>query len=513
MTDTLYLECYSGISGDMAVAALLDLGADQEVLKAALESLPLEGFEIEISRVKKSGLDVCDFRVKLDPEHENHDHDMEYLHGSVCREETSVRQHHSQSSDHHSLSDARAAQQRFSRTETVHHSLSDARAAGQSLSQTRAIQQPVKPHDFTGTLHHHLADARKNAHEQLYGHGPEEKAAHHEHHEHRGLSEVLDILKDSKLSARAKETAGKIFRILAEAEAKAHGVPIEKVHFHEVGAVDSIVDIAALAVCMDNLKITKVIVPEIYEGGGFVRCQHGMIPVPVPAVVNIAEAYGIALHFTHTEGELVTPTGAAFVAAVRTSDRLPERFIIKKTGMGAGKRKYERPSLLRAMLLEECPAEEPEENGKKDTVFRLETNIDDCSGETLGYVMELLFRAGARDVYYTPVFMKKNRPAYQLNVLCAGEQVPEMEKLLFRETTTIGIRKLEMERTVLERAEVSVQTSLGTADVKVCILPDGEKRYYPEYESVKKLAAQHEISYQEAYIRVRTEAADSAFLP
>lgn len=429
LANTLYLECASGISGDMTVAALLDLGADQEVLRKAVGSLPVEGFSIEISRVKKSGLDACDFLVKLDAEHENHDHDMEYLHGN---------------------------------TEMPH---SHPHEAGAHM------------HDTAGSHHHH-------------GHG----------HVHRGLNEVLEIIGQADLSDRARNTAVRIFTILAEAEAKAHGVPLDQVHFHEVGAVDSIVDIVAAAVCLDDLDITEVIVPQICEGRGFVRCQHGVIPVPVPAVVNIAQANDLSLHLTQIEGELVTPTGAAIVAAVRTAQNLPDAFTIKKTGMGAGKRNYERPGLLRAMLIDRT------EKPAGDVVCRLETNIDDCTGESLGYVMERLFEAGARDVHYTPVYMKKNRPAYQLNVICDKESVPEMEQIIFQETTTIGIRKMEMERTVLERSEMKVHTSLGDAEVKACILPDGEKRYYPEYSAAERLAKKHCISYQAAFETIKREA-------
>lgn len=444
MGNTLYLECASGISGDMTVAALLDLGADQEVLKKAIGSLSVEGFSIEISRVKKSGLDACDFMVRLDAEYENHDHDMEYLHGTEA---------HAHGNEEH---------------------------------------------------YSHLHDSEnhyQHSHDSTDGHQP-----HHSHsHMHRGLHEILGIINQAELTDRAKDTAVRIFTILAKAEAKAHGVPLEQVHFHEVGAVDSIVDIVAAAVCLDNLDITEVIVPRICEGRGFVRCQHGVIPVPVPAVVNIVEANDLPLHLTDTEGELVTPTGAAIVAAVRTAQCLPESFAIKKTGMGAGKRTYDRPSLLRAMLIERAE-KQAEEKPKKDVVCRLESNIDDCTGESLGYVMEKLFEAGARDVHYTPVYMKKNRPAYQLNVICDRESVPEMERIIFRETTTIGIRRMEMERTVLERSERKVCTSLGEAEVKVCTLPDGEKRCYPEYSSAERLAKENHISYQEAFERIKREA-------
>lgn len=438
MGNTLYLECYSGISGDMTVAALLDLGADVEVLDKVLKSIPVSGFETKISRVKKAGLDVCDFAVILDGAHENHDHDMEYLHG-----------HHPENENHE---------------HECHH---------------------------------------EHYHEQGQQHTQE----------HRGLADILKIIEQSEASERAKETAERIFRILAHAEAKAHGVPMEEVHFHEVGAVDSIVDILAAAVCLDNLDIENVIVPELYEGRGTIRCQHGVIPVPVPAVLNIVNEHDIRLHLTNVEGELVTPTGAAIAAAMTASRKLPERFRIKKTGLGAGKREYNCPGFLRAMLIEE-----PENLNEKDMmheniihenmiqgdiIYKLETNIDDCSGEELGFVMEQLLTAGARDVSYSPIFMKKNRPAYQLNVICAKEQISGMEEIIFRGTTTIGIRRMEMERAVLPRENRTVHTRFGEAEVKVCTLPDGEKRYYPEYRSTAAFAKKHGISYKEAYREIQ----------
>ena len=410
---TLYMECYSGISGDMTVAALLELGADEQALFQALKSLPVNGFDVKIIRVKKAGLDVCDFHVLLDKEHENHDHDMEYLHG------------HSHGEGH---------------------------------------------------MHDH-GHSHGEGHEHGHGH----EAGHT--HEHRGLPEIIHIIEHAALTDGAKAIAIRIFEILAEAEAKAHGVPKEQVHFHEVGAVDSIVDIVAAAFCIDNLNITEVIVPKLYEGCGCIRCQHGIIPVPAPAVVNIVEANGLSLHLTDVEGELVTPT-----------DRLPERFSIGKTGMGAGKRNYDRPGILRAMLIDTDMADDVQ----KDEICKLETNIDDCSGENLGYTMECLLKAGARDVHYTPVYRKKNRPAYQLSVICRPEDIKSMERIIFEETTTIGIRRTFMERSVLGREIRSVHTPLGEAQVKVCRL-HGREEYFPEYDSVIALCREHKKSYQEVY--------------
>ncbi len=431
MGNTVYLECYSGISGDMTVAALLDAGADRQALEKALRSLPVHGYEVEVSRVKKAGLDVCDFHVRLDAEFENHDHDMEYLHG------------HSHSHE----------------------------------------QERVHPHEN----HYHDEEAHNHTHAHEHHHS-------HTHggHTHTGLKEIMDIIGQGQLSDRAKETAVQIFQVLAKAEAKAHGVPIEEVHFHEVGAVDSIVDIVAVAVCLDNLDITEVIVPFLCEGTGTVRCQHGILPIPVPAVAHIVEAHQLPVRLTEVEGELVTPTGAAIVAAIRTGSELPKQFVINKIGIGAGKRNYERPSLLRAMLIQEkntCQSESLEESLKKeDFIYKLETNIDDCTGEALGYTMDKLMNAGARDVHFLPVYMKKNRPAYELTVICDEERMKKLEQIIFQETTTIGIRRVKMERTVLPRKNDVVRLPDGELKVKRCVLPDGQERCYPEYDSVAALA-------------------------
>ncbi len=493
MGKTLYLECGSGISGDMTVAALLDLGADQETLKKALASLPIEGFQTEVTRVNKSGLDACDFAVKLDARHENHDHDVEYLHGRTHGEdhvhgECHSHGHDSEHGERHSHGDGHA------HGECHGHGEEHEYKEGHSHETGHSHGEHIHGQDGK-VLESHIISGAEHSHE---GHS-------HPAHEHRGISEILAIIEQADITPRAKETAVKIFWILADAEAKAHGVPAEQVHFHEVGAVDSIVDIVAAAVCLDDLDVDRVIVPRLCEGQGTIRCQHGVIPVPVPAVVNIASAYGLSLQITHVQGELVTPTGAAIVAAVRTDEKLPEEFIVKKVGLGAGKRAYECPGFLRAMIIEPKAS-----SVKSDVICRLETNIDDCSGESLGYVMERLFQEGARDVHYTPVFMKKNRPAWQLNVICAKEDAEKLENLIFTETTTIGIRRMLMERRILKREEKKVKTSLGEAEVKICTLPDGSERIYPEYESTVKLAKKNHVSYREAYAIIENEAKNIA---
>ena len=238
--------------------------------------------------------------------------------------------------------------------------------------------------------------------------------------------------------------------------------------------------------------------PHLNEGSGTIRCQHGILPVPVPAVTGIVSAYGICMKIMDVQGEFVTPTGAAAVAALRTSDRLPEQFRIMKTGLGAGKREYEIAGILRAMVI---TAGEQE-----NRICKLESNIDDCSGEALGHVMNLLLEAGARDVHYIPVYMKKNRPGWQLNVICMPEDIQRLEKIIFMQTTTIGIRRVMMERTVLERTVQTVHTAFGDAEVKVCEY-EGIKRFYPEYESVIQLCSRSGMGYPEMYAQVQQLAA------
>lgn len=315
------------------------------------------------------------------------------------------------------------------------------------------------------------------------------------------MKEVTEIVEAGELTPGARALALRIFTILGQAEAKAHGETMETVHFHEVGAVDSIVDIVSAAVCLDNLGITDVIVTSLAEGQGTVRCAHGILPIPVPAVSNIVTANGLPLHITDRHGELVTPTGAAIAAAIRTSGELPAQFTVKRIGIGAGKREYEVPSLVRAMLIEDIAAEKvPEqEKASEHDLYKLESNIDDCSGEMLGYVMERLLAAGARDVYYTPIFMKKNRPAYQLGVICDAHKMAALENIIFLETTTIGIRRIAITRSELQRHAETVITEYGTVKVKVCTLPEGAERVYPEYESVAELARQTGIPFKMIY--------------
>ena len=437
MGKILYLECNSGISGDMTVGALLDLGADRQVLENALESLGVDGYHLHFGRKVVCGLDAFDFDVHL--EADGHGHSHEHTH----RQEDA-----------------------YERVDSYEHS---------------------------------------EVHEHCHGHKHERSHEHedgHSHsHTHRNLHDIYHIIDHLDSNERVKEMARTMFRIVAEAESKAHGLPVEQVHFHEVGAIDSIVDIISVAVCMDNLGVEDVVVSALSEGHGHVRCQHGVLPVPVPATANIASSYGLKLHFTDNDGEMVTPTGAAIAAALRTKDRLPASCRLLKIGMGAGNKVFKQANVLRAMLLENSQDED-------HTMWVLETNLDDCTGEMLGLTMEMLLDAGAADVWYTPIHMKKNRPAYMMSVLCRESSIEAMEEIILTQTTTIGIRRYPTERTVLERSEIQVETSYGPADVKVCAYK-GRKFFYPEYESIRRICMEQGADFQTAYHQVRRKAEES----
>lgn len=304
MGKKLYFECNTGISGDMTVAALLDLGADEAVLNKALNSLKekVTGFDVKISDIEKSGIIVKDFDVILDSD--NHDHDMEYLYG---HEHGAEFEHYHHEHNHHN--------------QGHHHGEHDC---------------------HHGHEHHHSHDHHDHD--------------HHHTHEHRSLKDVIDIINIADITDGARELAIKIFTIVAQAESAVHGRSIDEVHFHEVGAIDSIVDIISAAVCYDDIikkyDIEGTVINRLVDGTGTVRCQHGILPVPVPAVLKIAEQTGIPISISNRRGEYVTPTGAAFAAAVMSEDKLPESMRIIKTGLGAGKREQEVPGIVRAMIIE-----------------------------------------------------------------------------------------------------------------------------------------------------------------
>lgn len=569
MGKTLYLEATSGIAGDMFVGAMLDLGADQEVLKKALSTISAKGFTYEITRVDKAGIDCCDFNVILDAEHENHDHDMNYLFGHYdgetveehhhehhheegheecghhhgeghcghhheeveehhchCHEESHegcghhhgegyCGHHHEEAEEHHCHchEDGHEGCGHHHEGHCGNHHHEDGEEhhcphhmKAMEVKESRLHEHHCPHHQEEAEEHHchcghhheegHYCPHHGEGHHHIHGEGHHHHHGEGHHHEHRNLAAVEAVIDSADMTDAARELAKKIFRIVAVAESEAHNIPVDEVHFHEVGAIDSIVDIIAAAVCCDNLGITDVIVPSLSEGSGTIRCQHGILPVPVPATLLISRRYGIPLEIMKARGEYVTPTGAAIAAALATSHELPSSFTIKKIGIGAGKRDYkERTNILRAMIIETGEG--------KDEVVKLESDIDDATGEILGYTMEKLMKAGALDVHYSPIYMKKNRPAWELTVICKKDKKDLLEDIIFQETTTIGIREFpSVMRTILEREAKEKDTPYGKIKVKEVTIK-GEKRIYPEYESVKQRAEENHLPFQTVFLSAK----------
>ncbi|MEE8716285.1 MAG: nickel pincer cofactor biosynthesis protein LarC [Coriobacteriales bacterium] len=449
MPHDLYLECKSGVSGDMVVGALIGAGADAEGLRRVLAGLPVGGFHAKVGTRVLSGIAACDFDVVMDdPSLENRDHDMDYLYGDL-----------------------------------------DGTAGGHGS------------HEGPEGLRHASSGA----------------GGHAGRHRHRSLAEVLAVVDAADLSVRARGIARRVFGILGEAEAQAHGVGIDQVLLHEVGATDSIVDVIACAYCLDNLDVGRVFVSPLYEGTGRVRTQHGVLPVPVPAVAAIVARYGLTLEMGDREGEYVTPTGAAICAALSTGDSLPAHLRIDRVGVGSGKRAYDPPSFVRAMLVSEVegrtPTEAPGHTGAsaphaagreglrdgEEEIWKLECDVDDCTAEAVGYALAHLLEAGAREAHALPLTMKSSRPGVQLQVICDEAHREELEGILFSDTTTIGVRRVRMLRTVLPRTTGTVTTRLGEASVKRVTLPDGTPRAYPEHREVARLARQAHVGYQDAW--------------
>ncbi len=307
-------------------------------------------------------------------------------------------------------------------------------------------------------------------------------------HAHRHLHHIEKIINDSRLSKTVKARAIKIFTKLAEAEAKVHGTSIEKIHFHEVGAMDAIVDVVGACVGFEMLGIERFVCSKIHVGSGFVQMAHGKYPVPPPAVAELLK--DVPVYSTEIEGELITPTGAAIVAAVCDSfGQMPE-MRIERAAYGAGTRNYENfPNVLRLILgtVKDFKAKENERR-KTDSLFSIETNLDDSSPQLLGYVMERAFEAGALDCWFTPIQMKKNRPATMISILCDEGKKQRLIDLLYTETTTLGVRISAVERNCLPREIVRIETEFGAVDVKIAKLGDEIVNVKPEYEHLKEIA-------------------------
>jgi uncharacterized protein (TIGR00299 family) protein len=431
--NTLYLDLSSGISGDMFVGALLDLGADFQQLNDALATLKVGGFHLHAGRRRNGGVSGTKFDVHL--EHGDAEH-------------------------------------------TGHH--------------------PHHPHD------HHSHD---HGHGHGHSHGPQQETDHpHAHeavHSHgapgeRNFRDIRELIRASPLSDWVKERSIAVFARLAEAEGKVHGLPADEVHFHEVGAVDSIVDIVGGCIGLELLGKPRVMASAVTEGTGFVDCAHGRLPVPVPATLELLAQRNVPYSQCEEPGELVTPTGAALLVEFAGAFGPAQDLRPLKVGYGLGTRENRtRPNVLRAILGESAVGTDTD--WERDRVAVLETNLDDVSGEVLGNFLEQALAAGALDVFHTPIQMKKQRPGVLLSLLCPEERADEFSRLILTGTTAFGVRQTIAERRKLRRRFAEVTTAFGPVVVKEGRLDGRCVQWAPEYESCRQLAEQAGVPVREVF--------------
>jgi uncharacterized protein (TIGR00299 family) protein len=301
-------------------------------------------------------------------------------------------------------------------------------------------------------------------------------------HKHRHLADILKIIFASALSEGVKQRAAKIFSRLAEAEARVHNEPVDHVHFHEVGALDAIVDVVGASICFELLAIDRFVCSPLHVGSGTVEMAHGRFPVPPPAVTELLK--GVPFYSADVAGELLTPTGAAIITTVADEYGPIPQMMVEQVGYGAGTREYDKfPNVLRVLL-----GEAASHAASDERLWMIETNIDDLSPQIIGHVMDRVFELGALDCYFTPVQMKKNRPGVLLSILCGKREKEAVMRLVFTETTTLGVRSYEVERRALERTIVSVETQYGPIDVKVAHLNGQVVNEMPEFEQCRRAA-------------------------
>lgn len=425
---TLYLDIFSGISGDMFIGALMDLGVDAHQFEHELEKLGVDGYHLHVSRGQKSGIAGIKFDVHLEDDHDHH-HDHGHAH------------HHERAHADH---------------------------------------------------HHH---GHSHSHEEEQGH-------HHDHDEERTFAEIRQLISKSTLSDWVKKKSIAVFQRIADAEGKIHGKPPEQVHFHEVGAIDSIVDIVGACIALEMLGKPRVLAASVVEGTGWIDCAHGRFPIPAPATLAILGARGIAVTQSDEPHELVTPTGAALLAELVESFGPMHRLAAEKIGFGLGTRDNKtRPNVLRAIFASESvgAAQPANLDWEMDTIVVLETNLDDISAEILGNFVERALAAGALDVFHTPVQMKKNRPGVLLTVLCAESDADRFSEMLLRETSAFGIRRHTADRRKLRREFVTVKTEFGDVTVKLGKLNGKTVQAAPEFESCRKVAEAAGVPLKQVY--------------
>ncbi len=451
-----YLECFSGMSGDMFLGALVDAGVPARVLEETVAALGL-GAQLEISRVLRSGISATKADVWVDGEKD--------LPREEYWERRESSQEHSQEHHLHSHDD----QHEHVHPGHSHSHPSESSRAEPALSLSKGVPA--------------LHDPGPHVHE--HGHS-------HEHSHGRGLTEIRGIISAAALSDGAKKTAITIFEALGAAEAKIHNTSIESVHFHEVGAVDALVDIVCAAVGAEALGVDEIICSPLNVGGGTVRCAHGTFPVPAPATVELLK--DAPVYSSGLQAELVTPTGAAIVRALaRRFTAFPE-MKIERSGYGAGSRDFPgHPNVVRLVIGEAAASASLAAKTASETITVLEANLDDLNPQVFGYVMDRLLEEGALDVFGMPVQMKKSRPGTLLTVLCKPQDAGKLTRLIFTETTTLGVRRREEMRQTLARRWENVRTQWGEVRIKVASMNGTVTNYAPEYEDCRRIAAEHHV--------------------
>ena len=457
----LYVEPFAGISGNMLLGALLDAGVPFAFLQEEFAKLHLGNYELVHKSVNKCGIQAQYFNVVL-PEEQEHEHahdgdqvnEHHHVHDHDCDHEH--EHHHDHAHDH-----------AWMHAHGIAHSHD---------------HEPVLGEKPCGCDHHHN---HEHNHDQEHHH---EHHTHHHHHEHRNLHDIEEILDHSDLPKEVIAKAKEVFLVIAKAEAKVHGSTVEEIHFHEVGAIDTIIDVVGNILALQYLGIEKVFTTPVNTGFGFVECAHGQMPVPAPATAELLQ--GIPNYRGTVEKEMTTPTGAALLKVLASPVKeVPDGFTGETIGYGAGTRDVEIPNVLRVTMgLWNETVGNGNSGSAVERLLFLECNLDDLNPEIMPYVLEKLLAAGALDAWLQPVIMKKGRPAQTLKVLCSPEQRQVMEQIMFTQTTTLGVRAYYVERTALERRWKTVQTPWGEVRVKEGLLDGKVVNAVPEFEDCKKIA-------------------------
>ena len=453
----LYVEPFAGISGNMLLGALLDAGVPFAFLQEEFAKLHLGNYELVHKSVNKSGIQAQYFNVVLpeEQEHEHeHAHDGDHVHEHHHAHDHDDNHEHEHHHDHE-------------------HDHAWMHAHGIAHSHDHELVHEEEP---CGCVHHH-------DHEHHHDH-----LAHSHHHEHRNLHDIEEILDHSDLPKEVIAKAKEVFLAIAKAEAKVHGSTVEEIHFHEVGAIDTIIDVVGNILALQYLGIEKVFTTPVNTGFGFVECAHGQMPVPAPATAELLQ--GIPNYRGTVEKEMTTPTGAALLKVLASPVKeVPEGFTGETIGYGAGTRDVAIPNVLRVTMgLWNETVGTGNSGSAVERLLMLECNLDDLNPEIMPYVLEKLLAAGALDAWLQPVIMKKGRPAQTLKVLCSPEQRQVMEQIMFTQTTTLGVRAYYVERTALERRWKTVQTPWGGVRLKEGLMSGKVVNAVPEFEDCKKIA-------------------------